>query len=87
MRILLKGLAMLLFIGVLAGGAVNVSAADDFTVKVRLTNNLGTNTSFDFVPQGSSQLKEDKTVKLEKGVRYQVQVASGKLVLKKAAKP
>ena len=85
MRILLKGLAMLLFIGVLAGGAANVSAADDFTVKVRLTNNLGTNSSYDFVPQGSSQLKEDKTVKLTAGTRYQVQVSSGKLVLKKGS--
>ncbi|RAZ69556.1 SpoIID/LytB domain-containing protein [Planococcus maitriensis] len=83
MRILLNGLAMLLFIGVLAGGAANVSAADDFTVKVRLTNSLGTNSSYDFVPQGSSQLKEDKTVKLDKGTRYQVHVSSGKLVLKK----
>ena len=85
MRILLKGLAMLLFIGVLAGGAINASAAEDFTVKVRLTNSLGTNSSFDFVPQGSSQVTEDKTIKLEKGVRYQVQVSSGKLVLKKGS--
>lgn len=85
MRMLLKGLAMLLFIGVLAGGASNVSAAEDFTVKVRLTNSLGTNSSFDFVPQGNSQLKEDKTIKLDKGTRYQVQVSSGKLVLKKGS--
>ncbi|MGM0896945.1 MAG: cell wall-binding repeat-containing protein [Bacillota bacterium] len=86
MRILWKSLAFLMFIGILVGGAANVSANDDFTVNVRLTNSLGTAGSYDFVPRGSSQLKEDKTVQLEKGVRYSVHVSSGKLVLKSGSK-
>lgn len=86
MKIVLNGLAILMFIGVLLGGAASASANDDFTVKVRLTNNLGTATSYDFMPRGSSQLVEDKTIKLEKGVRYSVQVVSGKLVLKNGSK-
>gem|GEM_PF-2571878 len=86
MRMLLKSLAVLLFIGVFVGGAENVAAAEDFTVKVKLVNQLGAANSYEFTPQGSSQLKEDKTVKLEKNTRYSIQVSSGKLVLKQGDK-
>lgn len=61
-----------------------VHAATDtesFTVKVRLTNNLGPSKTYQFIPKGETVLKEDNTIVLKKDTNYKLAIQNSKIAL------
>lgn len=61
-----------------------VHAATDtesFTVKVRLTNNLGPSKTYQFIPKGETVLKEDNTIVLKKDSTYKLAIQNSKIAL------
>lgn len=86
MKSLIKGFVLIIFFSLLSLAGIDAASAADFDVKVRLTNKLGTSSTYHFVPKGESILFENETVVLEKGKKYTVSITGGKFSVKDGEK-
>lgn len=86
MKSIIKGFVLILFFSLLSVAGANATSAADFDVKVRLTNKLGTFSTYHFTPKGESLLFEDETIVLEKNKKYTVTITGGKFTVKEGEK-
>lgn len=59
---------------------------DDFTVKVKLKNNLGPSTTYQFIPKGDTILIEDDTIILKKDSIYKLAIKNSGITISEEGK-